>query len=52
MVAALRLRKKRSGERGPGKSEGERANRGAFQVAGDKVELTEATNTVGARRRP
>jgi hypothetical protein len=44
-ATALRLRKKRFGERGPGELEGERANRGTFQVAGDKAELTGATDT-------
>jgi hypothetical protein len=46
-VAVLRLRKKCFGERGPDKPEGEKANQGAFQVAGDRAELTEVTNTAG-----
>jgi hypothetical protein len=40
MAAALRLRKKRSGERGPGKPKGERVSLGAFQVVGDKADLS------------
>jgi hypothetical protein len=51
MAAALRLREKGSGERGPGEPEGEGANRGASWVAGDKAELTEAMDTARARRR-
>lgn len=47
LTTALRLRKKCSGEREPGESKGERANQGAFQVAGDKAELTGATNMAG-----
>ena len=47
MTAALQLHKKRSGERGLGESEGERANQGALQVTGDKAELTVATDTAG-----
>ena len=43
----LRLRKKRSGERGPGKSERGRANQRASRVADGEVELTAATD--GAR---
>jgi hypothetical protein len=39
-TATLRLCEKRSDEREPGESEGERANRGTFHVAGDKAELT------------
>jgi hypothetical protein len=37
---------------GPGKPEGEGANRGMSQVVGDKAELIEATNMARARRRP
>jgi hypothetical protein len=47
----LRLRKKCSGERGPGKTERERANRGVSQVADGEAELTEATDGERARRR-
>jgi hypothetical protein len=43
----LRLRKKRSGERGLGKPEGERANQRVSRVADSEAELTEATD--GAR---
>jgi hypothetical protein len=50
-TVALRLCKKRSGERRPGKSVEERANRGAFQVVGDKAGLTGATDMAGAQRR-
>jgi hypothetical protein len=44
MVAELRLHGKFSGERGQGGLEGLGANRGVFQVAGDRVELTGATD--------
>jgi hypothetical protein len=44
MVVELRSHKKNSGEREPGKPKGMGANRGAFQVAGDRAELTEATD--------
>jgi hypothetical protein len=44
----LRLRKKRFGERGPGKSERGRANQRASRVADDEVELTAATDGVRA----
>jgi hypothetical protein len=47
----LRLRKKCSGERGPDKTERERANRGVSQVADGEAELTEATDGERARRR-
>jgi hypothetical protein len=43
--------RQRTSERGPGQPEGKGANRGASRVAGDKVELTEATNMARARRR-
>jgi hypothetical protein len=45
-VAELRLHRKNSGEHGPGEPEGLGANRGAFQVAGDRAELTGATDAV------
>jgi hypothetical protein len=51
-VVALRLLEESSSERGPGEPEGEGANRRASRIAGDKVELTEATNMARARRRP
>jgi hypothetical protein len=44
----LQLRKKCSSERGMVELEGEKANQGAFQVAGDRAELTEATNAAGS----
>jgi hypothetical protein len=47
-VAELRLHRKNSGERGPGRLEGLGTNRGVFQVAGDKVELTGATDAAGS----
>jgi hypothetical protein len=47
----LQLRKKRSGERGPGKSERGRANQRASRVADGEAELTAATNGARARRR-
>jgi hypothetical protein len=49
--SGLRLRKKRSSERGPVKPEGERANRRVSQVAYSEAELTEATDGARARRR-
>jgi hypothetical protein len=42
-VAELWLHRKNSIEHGPGGLEGLRANRGVFQVAGDRAELTGAT---------
>jgi hypothetical protein len=39
-------------ERGPKEIEGEGANRGVSRVIGDEAKLTEATDTVRARRRP
>jgi hypothetical protein len=50
-AAGLRLRKKRSDERGPGKPKRGRANQRVSRVADGKVELTEATDRVWARRR-
>jgi hypothetical protein len=47
----LQLRKKCSGERGPGKPEGERANRMVSRAAGDAVERTEGTSMMRAQRR-
>jgi hypothetical protein len=41
----LRLRKKCSGEREPGKQEGERTNRRVSRDAGDAAELTKGTGT-------
>jgi hypothetical protein len=46
-VAELRLHRKNSGERGPGRLEGLGANRGVFHVAGDRAELTGATDVAG-----
>jgi hypothetical protein len=47
-AAVLRLHKKCSGECGPDKPKVEKANSRAFQVAGDRAELTETTNTAGS----
>jgi hypothetical protein len=47
----LQLRKKRSGERGPGKSERGRANQRASRVADGEAELTAATDGAWSRRR-
>jgi hypothetical protein len=47
-TTVLWLRKKCSGERGPDEPEGEKANQGAFQVAGDRAELTGVTDTAGS----
>jgi hypothetical protein len=47
----LRLRKKCSSERGPGKPEGERTNQRVSRPAGDAAELTEGTGTMRAQRR-
>jgi hypothetical protein len=47
-VAELRLHRKNSGEHGPSGLEGLGANRGAFQVAGDRAELTGATDAAGS----
>jgi hypothetical protein len=48
MVAELRLHRKISGERVQGGLEGLGANRGVFQVAGDRAELTRATDAAGS----
>jgi hypothetical protein len=48
MVAELRLHMKNSDEGGPGGPEGMGANRGVFQVAGDRAELTGATDVAGS----
>jgi hypothetical protein len=47
----LRLRKKCSGERGPGKSERGRANQRVSREGDGEAELTEATDGARARRR-
>jgi hypothetical protein len=47
----LRLRKKRFGESGPGKSERGRANQRASRVANGEAELTAAMDVARARRR-
>jgi hypothetical protein len=49
MAAGLRLRKKRSSERGPNKPERGRANQRVSRVTGGKAELIEAAD--GARAR-
>jgi hypothetical protein len=48
MVAEFRLHRKISGERGQGGLEGLGANGGMFQVAGDRTELTGATDAAGS----
>jgi hypothetical protein len=50
-AAGLWLRKKRSGERGPGKPETGRANERVSRVADGKAQLTEATDGAWAPRR-
>jgi hypothetical protein len=50
MVEGLRLRKKRSGERGLGKPERGRSNQRVSRVDDGKAELTEATDGAWARR--
>jgi hypothetical protein len=47
-VVELRLHRRNSGERGPGRPKGLGANRRVFQVAGDSAELTGATDTAGS----
>jgi hypothetical protein len=47
-AVGLRLRKKCSGECGPGEPEGLGANREAFQVVGDRAKLTRATDVAGS----
>ena len=47
-MAELRLHRKNSSERGLGGLEGLGANRGVFQVAGDRAELTGATDAAGS----
>jgi hypothetical protein len=47
-----RWSRERTGEHGLRETEGERANRGVSRVAGDKVKLIEATDTVRVQRRP
>jgi hypothetical protein len=47
-VVELRLHRRNSGEHGPGGLEGLGANRGVFQVAGDRAELTGATDAAGS----
>jgi hypothetical protein len=43
-VVELRPHRKNAGEHGPGEPKGMGANRGAFQVAGDRAKLTGATD--------
>jgi hypothetical protein len=52
MAAGLRLRKKRSGERGPDAARKERAHRRVSRAAESKAELTVALDGARARRRP
>jgi hypothetical protein len=52
MAAGLRLRKKRSGERGPDAVGKERAHRRVSRAADSKVELTMALDRARARQRP
>jgi hypothetical protein len=47
-VAELRLQRKNSSERGLGGLEGLGANRGVFQVASDRSELTGTTHAAGS----
>jgi hypothetical protein len=47
-VVELRLHRKNFGECGSGVLEGLGTNRGVFQVAGDKAELTGATDATGS----
>jgi hypothetical protein len=47
----LRLRKKCSCERGPGKPQREKANRRVSRVAGDAAVLTKAMDATGTQRR-
>jgi hypothetical protein len=49
-VTELRLHEESSGEHGPSEPEAEGASRRASRIAGDKAELTEATDMVRARR--
>jgi hypothetical protein len=49
-AAGLRLCNKCSGELGPGKLEGKRANQRVSRVADSEAELTEATDEMRARR--
>jgi hypothetical protein len=49
--SGLQLRKKHSGERGPGKPGMEKANRRVSRVADGEAELTEARGGARARRR-
>jgi hypothetical protein len=48
----LRLHEEVSGDRRPGELEGLGTNQGVSRVADGEAELTEATSTVMARRRP
>jgi hypothetical protein len=50
-AVGLRMRNKCSGERGPGKPEGKRANQRVSRVADSEAELTEATDGTHARWR-
>jgi hypothetical protein len=47
-VVELRLHRRNSSERGPGELEGLGANLRVFQVAGDRAELTGATDVAGS----
>jgi hypothetical protein len=48
--SGLRLQRENTGERGPGETEGLRANQRVSHVASEEAELTEATDAVDARR--
>ena len=50
MVAELRLRKNRSGERRPGKPEREKAHRRVSRAANGEAKLTEAKDGARAQR--
>ena len=47
-LAELRLHRRNSGERGPGRLEGLGANRGVFRAIDGEAELTEAKDGCGA----
>ena len=51
-MAELRLYGEKACEHGPGETEGLGANQRVSHVAGEDVELTEATDAADARRRP
>jgi hypothetical protein len=51
MVADFGCTGKHSGERGPSKPKGKKANQVVSRVADGKAELTEATDVTGTQRR-